>query len=306
VNHVLRDLIAASNGIVRRADVLALVNHDVLDQAMRSGRLVRVFPETYVERRLLTDRAAMVAAALAYANGCAALSHVTALAVWRLPVPDGGPIHLMTGDTHRLRGARGLRIHRREGLELAPPAVITRGGWPVTRLEQTIVDSWPLLDGDARRAPAICAVAQRLTTPGRLMEALETAPRLAGRRLFTRMIRLLADGCRSELEIWGYDQVFQGDGFERLRRQVPVRIGQRLVYLDVFDDETGVNFELDGAKYHADPKSRERDLRRDAALATLGITVVRFTHSRLVKAPEEVAREARAILRSHRRRPRAA
>jgi very-short-patch-repair endonuclease len=300
VNRTLRDLLAAGNGILRRSDVLGHVGHDVLDQALRSGRLLRVFPETYVRPSLVNDRASMVDAALTYANGFAALSHLSALVAWRLPVPPGGPIHLMTDSSHRLRGAPGLKIHRRDGFELAPPTVISRGSWPSTRLEQSIVDSWPLLDGDARHAPAICAVGQRMTTPDRLLQALQTAPRLAGRRLFVRMVRLLAAGCRSNLEIWGYDHVFRGGEFDRLRWQVPVPLGQRTVYLDAFDDRTGVNFELDGAKYHSDPVSRERDLRRDAALAVLGITVVRFTHNRLVREPDEVAREARAILRARR------
>jgi very-short-patch-repair endonuclease len=248
----------------------------------------------------------MIMAAMAYAGNRAALSHLTALASWRLPVPVGGPIHLLTDESRRLRGTPGLMVHRREGLELRPPDIVTRGGMFVTRLERSVVDSWPLLDGDAKRAPAICAVTQRMTTPARLLGALDATPRLAGRRLLSRLVRLLADGCRSNLEIWGYDHVFQGPGFTQLRRQVPVRLGQRTVYLDVFDDETGVNFELDGAKYHADPKDRERDLRRDAALASQGITVVRFTHNRLIHEPDDVAREARAILRSRLRAPGAA
>jgi very-short-patch-repair endonuclease len=71
-------------------------------------------------------------------------------------------------------------------------------------------------------------------------------------------------------------------------------------YLDVYDEETRTNFELDGAKYHAGPADRERDLRRDAALAALGITVVRFTHDRLVHAPGEVGRQVAAILATRR------
>jgi very-short-patch-repair endonuclease len=296
VNPTIRELLDQHAGILRRADVLAHVDHDVLDQALRSGRLVRILPQTYVDPRLAGAGEAMVDAALAYGDGRAALSHTTALAVWQLPVPVGGPIHLVTDGRRHLRGAPGLTVHRRAQLELRPPAVVVRQGRPVTRLEQAIVDSWPLLDGDAKRAPAICAVARRMTTPGRLALALDTAPKLAGRRLLTRLIRLLAAGCRSELEIWGYDRVLRGPGLCKLRRQVPVRVGQRTVYLDAFDEATRVNFELDGAKYHTDSADRERDLRRDAALAALGITVVRFTHDRLVREPDEVAREARAIL----------
>jgi very-short-patch-repair endonuclease len=298
VNATLRQLLDRHDGVLRRRDALACVSHDVLDQALSSGRLLRPFPETYVDGRLDLGPAVALAAAMAYADGRAALSHASALALWRLPVPSGGPIHLITDEKRHLRGAPGLRVHRREGLRLRPPAVVDRGGWPVTRLEQSIIDSWPLLDGDAKRAPAIFAVAQRMTTPARLAEALGTAPRLAGRHLLRRLLGLLEAGCRSALEIWGYDEVFRGPGFAQLRRQVPVRLGQRTVYLDMYDDETRVNFELDGAKYHGSAADRERDLRRDAALAAMGITVVRFTHDRLIREPEDVAREALAILRS--------
>jgi very-short-patch-repair endonuclease len=300
VNRTLRDLLDRRAGIVHRAEVLAQVEHHVLDQAVRSGRLVRVFPRVYVEPHLATDHFPLVDAALAYADGRAALSHTTALEVWRLPVPATGPVHLLTDGKRHLRGAPGLRVHRRAGFELRPPAVVIRQGRPVTRLEQAVVDSWPLLTGDAQRAPAICAVARRMTTPARLAEALSAATRLTGRQVLARLLRLLAAGCRSPLEIWGYDRVFRGPGFAGLRRQVPVRLGSRTVYLDMFDDDTRVNFELDGAKYHGDPADRERDLRRDGALAAMGITVVRYTHDRLIHEPDDVAREARAILRSRR------
>jgi very-short-patch-repair endonuclease len=66
--------------------------------------------------------------------------------------------------------------------------------------------------------------------------------------------------------------------------------------LDLYDEETRTNFELDGAKHHAGPADRERDLRRDAAQAAVGITVVRFTHDRLVRASAEVRAQAAKIL----------
>ena len=70
------------------------------------------------------------------------------------------------------------------------------------------------------------------------------------------------------------------------------------VSLDVFDPETRTNFELDGVSYHLD---RDRDLRRDAALAATGITVVRLTHDHLTGPIADVQREVMAILASRRR-----
>lgn len=57
-----------------------------------------------------------------------------------------------------------------------------------------------------------------------------------------------------------------------------------------------VNVELDGAAYHGAPGQRERDLRRDTALAALGYLTVRFSHLRLHADPDGVIAELLAIL----------
>jgi very-short-patch-repair endonuclease len=298
VNSTLRAMLADSGGLLRREDALAVLHHDVLDRAVWSGRLVQVYPRVYVDPGLASDPRTLVRAAVAYAGGMAAVSHVTGLALWRLPVPATGPVHVTTWPSRHLRGATGLVVHRREQFTLAPPEVLWRAGCPVVRLERCVVDSWPLLDGDARRAPVIQAVAQRMTTPARLRVALGAVPRLGGRRHLAKLIDLLDAGCRSELELWGYVVVFQGLG---LRWQMPIRIDGRTCYLDLYDEVGRVNFELDGRKYHSGVVDRERDLRRDAALAAMGITVVRFTHDRLVREPGAVRDQAIAILASRRR-----
>jgi very-short-patch-repair endonuclease len=190
--------------------------------------------------------------------------------------------------------------HRRAGFVAEPPDVLVRGGTPVTRLERSIVDAWPLASGDRQRAPLLRAVSERMTTAARVVEAVALAPQLAGKDALRDLLGKIVAGCRSELELWGHDRVFVGPGMPRLERQVPVSLGSRLVYLDVYDPETRTNFELDGAKWHSSPQQRERDLRRDAALAARGIMVVRFTHDRLVREPEQVRLEVLAILAARR------
>jgi very-short-patch-repair endonuclease len=303
VNRQLRRLLDDGGGLVHRADLLVHLPEHAVDHAVRRGRLQPLCPQVYRDPAVELDSELRTRAALGYARGLAALSHTSALAVWGLPVPAGGPVHLVTAPSARLRGTRGIRIHRRDGFAPEPPHVVVRAGYPVTRLETTLVDTWPLLTDDAQRAPVISAVARRLTTPERIDAALVSAPRLGGRRRLVELVGKLRAGCRSELELWGYERIFATPDLAGLRWQVPVPLGRRVAYLDLFDERARVNFELDGTKYHAGPADRERDLRRDAALAVKGITVVRFTHDRLVREPHAVRAQVRAILAARGIRP---
>ncbi|MFB9236064.1 endonuclease domain-containing protein [Plantactinospora siamensis] len=240
-------------------------------------------------------------AAVAYAAGRAALSSVTALDVHGvLQQLPGEPVHVDVPAETRLHAGPGLVVHRRQELILIPPRVVVRRTMPVIRLEDSLVDAWPVLPPDDRAGPVIRAVNDRLTTVGRLERALSGAPRLPGRAQLRGLLARLAAGCRSPLEIWGHDHVFVGPGMPAFARQVPIWLGSRTVYLDLYAERERVNIELDGAMAHGDPRQRERDLRRDAQLATLGILTVRFSGRRLIHEPGQVRRETLAILASRR------
>jgi hypothetical protein len=300
VNGALARLVRAGHGVVTRRAALREVPAHVWAHAIRAGTLVSLFPGVAVSPTLVNDPAVRRRAALACAGGGAALSHTSALAVWGLPAAGGDEVHVMTSPGRRLR-VPGIVAHRRTGFVAEPPQVVIRDGVPVTRLERSLVDAWPSATGDAQRAPLLHAVGERMTTAERVTEALTLAPQLLGLDALRTLLRKIVAGCRSELELWGYDEVFVGPGMPEFQWQVRVQLESRSIVLDVYDPETRTNFELDGAAYHASPRDRERDLRRDAALAALGIMVVRFSHYRLVHEPERVRQEILAILAARRR-----
>jgi hypothetical protein len=287
----------AGDGVVGRAEALAALPRHIVEYAVRGGALVRAFPAVYTDPARLAEPRTRARAALAYAGPDAALSHLTALAVWRLPGGDlDGSVHVLVDWRRRLHAVDGVVVHRRRGFVAAAPEVVVRAGFPTCRVERCVVDSWPLLPHDTRRAAAICAVGERRTTAARLLAAIGSNPNLPGRAELVRLANLLARGCRSELELWGYEHIFTGPDLPELEWDVPVSLGERTVYLDVYCRAAKVNFELDGAKWHASMADRERDARRDAALAAMGIMVVRFTHDQLVNHPEQVRVQIRAIL----------
>ncbi|WP_218974513.1 DUF559 domain-containing protein [Streptomyces sp. NP160] len=110
-------------------------------------------------------------------------------------------------------------------------------------------------------------------------------------------------GCRSELELWGYDRVFSGPQFAELERQVPVRVGGRSHLLDCFDRRALLAVELDGRQHHDSPAQRERDLARDAAVAELGILAVRYAHRRLTTDPRGCREQVLRLAEVRRRQP---
>lgn len=297
MNRELRALVDAHDGVVSRADALAAVPGHVLRHAVRAGHLIRLHPQVYVAADRAAQPPVQARAAVRYLGPDAALSHVTALGVWRLPGGDiGPPVHVLLPADRRQVRAANLVVHRRRGFTVDGPGVVVRAGVPTCRVEQSVVDSWAILTGDTRRAAVIAAVGERLTTPGRLRHAADTNPSLPDRKELLRLVNLLAAGCRSELELWGYEQVFSGPDLPVFERDVPVRVGDRTIYLDVYCAEARINFELDGAKWHTSRRDRERDARRDAALAAMGIMVVRFTHDQLMRSPQLVREQVRAIV----------
>jgi len=276
---------------------------------------VRLLPGVYVDASRAADPAVRRRAALAYVGGATvskshqptdnqvegagggALSYTTALAILGLlDEAPSAPVHVTVGRRSSARTRGWLVVHRQNAFNADGQEVMIRRGLPIVRIERSLVEAWPLLRPRRRRETVIRAVNERLTTADRLADVVATLPRLPGRAELSELIGLLAAGCRSELEIWGHYQVFTGAGMPRFVRQRPVTLGSRTVYLDVFAEAERVDFELDGASVHADPRQREIDLRRDAALAAQGILVVRFTHQRLINEPDRVRREVLAIL----------
>ncbi|MFG1953524.1 endonuclease domain-containing protein [Micromonospora sp. NPDC048830] len=311
MNDVLRSLLDRHDGVLTRAAATEVVPAWVLTHAASSGQLVRALPGVYADARLVDPGAAPVLArlphrlrlraALAWASGRAALAGPTALHVWAVRrQPDDEPVHLDVPAASGLRTRPSLVLHHRRGFRPESPDALLRDGLPAVRLERALVDAWPALPTADRPATLIRAVNDGLTTPGRVSVALAAAPRLAHRADLRELLDRLAAGCRSPLEVWGHDHVFTGPGMPRFRRQFRVGVEGRIMYLDVYAERERVDFELDGATTHGDPRQREVDLRRDALLATRGILVVRFAHRRLVHETAQVRREILAILATRR------
>jgi very-short-patch-repair endonuclease len=306
----LERLAERQRGVLLRREAAAVVPVHRFDRAVRRGELRRIFPRVYVPDYLVLDEDVRRRAGLRSAGPGAALSHISALAAWGLQpaldpwfadrgidVPD---VHVTVG-SGQPRGADGLCVHRRKDFAPLPPQAMARDGAATARLERALVESWPLLPPVDRRAPVIRAVRERRTTPERLRPAARELPRLPGLAGLLAVLDLLEAGCQSELEIWGYLEVFRDKALPALRRQLPIAVGRRLVYVDVAVEEVLLAIELDGRRHHSSIADIERDHRRDVALATLGWQTLRFSHRRLHEDAAGVLAEILAVVEARRR-----
>ncbi|MFD2093109.1 endonuclease domain-containing protein [Blastococcus deserti] len=228
------------------------------------------------------------------------MSHRSALALWDL-APPGGPIHLSVEHTRSGRGTAGVVLHRTRALADTLRRV---DGLPVSCVERAVVDTWGAPGGLSRaevRAAAIEAVRRRLCLPRQLSAEVERRPCLRSRGALGQLVGLLADGCRSELEIWGCLNVLRGPGMPAFTLQHRVEVAGERFILDAACEQVLLAVEMDGAAWHGSRSQREKDIRRDALLATIGWQTLRFGHRRLTSAPDGCRRDIRSAYTARRR-----
>ncbi|HEX2076003.1 MAG TPA: DUF559 domain-containing protein [Geodermatophilus sp.] len=288
------------HGVARAADLSARVDRHTIGTWIARERLLRPYPGVVVLPEFRDQWSTRALAAVLATGGT--LSHTSALAAWRVGT-DEGPVHVSVPACHRALRRPGLMVHRVQDL------VTDRlGSFPVTLLPRTLLDRWGLASGrgsrpravEQARAAVIDTLRDRRVTVAELRAELERRPALPGRRQLVQLTGLVEQGCKSELEIWGVRHVLAGRGMPRFSQQHPVLLPTGWVRLDAAVPELKLAVELDGAAFHGSAAARERDTRRDVALAALGWVVLRFSYRRLTSDPEACRREILAVCAARR------
>jgi very-short-patch-repair endonuclease len=291
------DLLGTLGGAGSRAELLTVVSRNQLDDEVRRGHLVAPFPRSYCRPWDVDHPPVRERAALASVGQPAALSHLTALRRWGLTAAADDDIHITAPiGRHPIGRAPSLIVHRTR----VRTRVRTVGGLLTVSAATAVVRSWPMLAGPDQRAPAIEAVRRRIVTSDELRAAAERASGLRGRSRLLRLVDQLAVGCESELELWGYLGVFDYPGLRHGVRQRVISVGARTYRLDLAFNDERVAVELDGDRFHSSREDRERDRRRDAALASVGWLTLRYSHERLHRDVHGCRADTLATLQSRR------
>lgn len=293
----IEQLLRSNGGVLEYAQLVDAVGAVIANNVIRRGRLQRVFPRVYAAPGSVEVTSIRDAAAVLSVGGDAAVSGPSALRRWQLPTLDDPRVNVIVCRTSRPRSRHpDLVVHR---TKLPTESVLLDGVATQTR-PHAIAWAWVELKGAARRAPAIAAVQRGDVLADEIRLVARQAIRMNGRKQLIELCDVLEAGCHSELEIWGYQNVFDVPDLRGARRQRPIRVDGRLFYLDLAYEAERVAVELDGRQFHSSPEQWERDIRRDLALATVGWQTVRLSHRRLTTDVDGCRRDVLRVLAARR------
>jgi len=290
-----RLLIARQRGVLARWQAPAAgLDWTTIRSCVRSDRWRPLYRGVYATFTGDPPREAALWAAVLRAGPEAVLSHESAAELDGLTRERSAVIHVTVPAGKRVEPVPGLRVHR--SLRLAQARHPARMP-PRTRIEETVLD----LTQAARTFDAafgwLCqACGSRLTTPDRLLAAMQLRPKMYWRDRLRSALADIGDGAHSALEVRYVRDVERPHGLPRARRQAAVTRGTGRIYLDNLVEPYRVCVELDGQAAHP-VAERWRDIRRDNASAADGILTLRYGWADVTRWPCRTAGQIATALR---------
>ncbi len=260
--------------------------------AIGHGEAVRILPDAYVADVHQRSFEARVDAALLWAGVTGTLSGPAAMHVWGFLAEPPSVVDLVVPHPMHHQTPEWLRIRR---ISWQPP--LSRiGGKTLVGPAHAVVLGYGLLPGGQRAAAVHKAISTHLVSARSLLDALEAVPRVPARRELAQRLTDAETGAETDLEERGPRRVFNTGEFARLVRQHHVMANNRSYRLDMFDPATLTDVELDADELHSTPLQRQRDMRRDADLALVGIQTIRLSHRDVTERPEWCRALVRGVL----------
>ena len=279
-------------GVISLAQLaLAGLNDWAVRERARRGRLHRVHRAVYslAPPRLLSHAGWAYAAVLAAGHG-ALLSHRSAAWWWALTTKRGRVIHVTRLGT-ATRRRDGLVLHGKPDLTPVDRAVHER--LALTSVERTLFDQAPTADRDDLANQLDHAVERHIYDHAAIEALMHRYPGAPG-------VPLLRGIFRS----WQPPAFTRSDGEKILRRLIhegdlpKPRVNMEFhgYERDFVWPDRGLVVEYDGWDGHKTRTQQERDRRRDASLAAVGVVPLRITGLQLMHARNWVLETIAAAL----------
>jgi very-short-patch-repair endonuclease len=279
-----RDLARRQGGAISREQLRTsgLSEDDVRGLVGRRD-LTRLLPGVYTPRPVPDSVAQQEWAAVLWSGGV--LSHRSAARRWRLPLDPPAQPHVTVAD-RRFRGrVEGVRVHR---VRLDPAHQSTASGLLITSRPRTVIDLLRSEEYGTARELRDRALSQRWVDELAIARSIGAQPGRTGNAQLRRLLAELEPGAQAESERVLH-AILRHAELNGWRPQFRVRLGTRVVYVDVAFPEQLVAIEVDGRRHHGDDSSRfEEDRIRQNDLVARGWRVLRFTWRQLTEHPQLV------------------
>jgi very-short-patch-repair endonuclease len=282
-------LVRRQHGVVTRAQLLAHgLSGASIQRRMAAGRLHPLRRGVYaVGRPEVSCRGRWMAAVLC-CGPRALLSHSSAGSLWGVLAWDGSIDIVLPHGVFRRHP--GIRLHRRLGLGVEHCRRVD--GIPVTDPVSTLVDIAACRSRDTLGLAIREADRLDLIDPVSLRASLDSVPRRPGigalRSLLDSETFSLTD---SELER-RFLRLIRSAGLPAPKTQAWVN-GFRV---DFHWPELGLVVETDGLRYHRTAGQQKRDLARDQAHVSTGLTTLRFTAAQVRYEAERTVQTLRSVI----------
>jgi very-short-patch-repair endonuclease len=173
----------------------------------------------------------------------------------------------------------------------------TAVGVPVASHARALVDLARFLPLDEARRLVLRVAQVRGSAPTlALLEGAADLPdKYSGAAQMTTLIADLSTGAHSDAENLLVSQLAQA-GFTGYVVNMPVRLGNSMVRIDVAFPHVRLALEVDGRAFHSSPQRFQADRTRQNRLVAAGWWVLRFTWEDLTQRPEMVLRRIAELL----------
>jgi very-short-patch-repair endonuclease len=277
--------------------ITAGVGRGTITRRAANGMLHRRHRGVYlVGHSTLAPGAAELAGVLAVGRD-AFVSHRSAAVLWGMVQTPASDVDL-TVVGRECRSRDGLRVHSVAMLDQADRA--HKRGIPVTSPALTVIDFTSTAGAEEAERAIAEAFALRLVTEAQIMAAIERAPTRAGVARVRAILgqpggakRTRSGGERAML------RMIRAAGLPEPRTNHPVAGFSA----DFCWPEQRLIVEVDGADFHSDRMTIERDHRRDVVHRDAGYEVLRFTGRQRDDAPfyvtAVIARTLERLSRGH-------
>jgi len=268
---LLWDLSARQHGVVTHAQ---LIDHGLTPGAirhrLRTARLHPVARGVYAVGRPQLSREGRWLAATLASGAEAALSHVSAAALWGIRRQRDGLVHVSVPAVYERQRA-GIRIHRVVGLD---GHVRTRDGIRVTSPARTLLNQAAVLSVRQLEADVNAADIHGLIAPGQLRQALDDFVGQPG----VVALRALIDRHTFRLTRSALERMFLP-----VARRAGLSTPETRQFVNGFEVDfywpaLGLVVETDGLRYHRTPAQQARDLIREQTHKAAGLEPLRYTH----------------------------